>query len=131
MIFLALSYYSLGIMEEIILRNGVKVIVEDKTAVLTADLYMIHLKFTTAVELDETDGELRSFVGGDTATLTRDLKKPAVHERDVDQVKRSMKESFLATNLPYMERPAFTSRFKAKLLKDFQEEEEKKKRYHG
>lgn len=118
-------------MEEIILRNGVKVIVEDKSAVLTADLYMIHLRFTTAVDLDEADGELRSFVGGDTATITREFKKPAVHEREVDEVRRAMKESFLATNLPYMERPAFTGRFKAKLLRNFQEEEEKKKRSHG
>lgn len=119
------------IMEEISLSNGVRVIVEDKTAVLTADLYMIHLEFTTVVDLDDADVELRSFIRGSRATLTRELKKPAVHERDLDAVRGAMKESFLSTNLPYMERPHFAKRFKAKLLKDFLEEEEKKKRSHG
>ena len=118
-------------MEEIMLSNGVKVVVEDKTAVLTADLYMIHLLFTTVVNLDEADRELRSFVRGDQATLTRELKRPAVHQREVDAVKNALKESFLATNLPYMERPTFVGKFKAKMLKDFREEEEKKKRSHG
>jgi hypothetical protein len=118
-------------MEEIILSNGVKLIVEDKTAILTADLYMIHLKFTTAVDLDDDDAELREFVRGDQATLVRELKKPAVHEREVDEVRDAIKESFLATNLPYMERPRFIDKFKAKMLKDFREEQEKKKRSHG
>lgn len=120
-------------MEEITLSNGVRLIVKDKTAVLTGDLYMIHLEFTTVVDLDEADVELRSFIREDRATLTRELKRPAVHDRDLDAVRSAMKESFLSTNLPYMERPNFVRKFKAKLLKDFleKEEKEKKRRSHG
>ncbi len=118
-------------MEEIMLKNGVRMIIEDKTAVLTADLYMVHLVFTTCVDLDEEDAELKAFCRSDQARLTRTLQRPAVHERDLEQVRAGLKESFLATNLPYMERPKFVKRFKAKMLKDFQEAEEKRLRTHG
>lgn len=118
-------------MEEILLKNGVRLTVEDRTGVLTGDLYMVHFIFTTIVDLDEGDAELKAFCGEDEARLVRELKKPAVHERDLEQVRAYMKESFLDTNLPYMEKPKFPSRFKAKMLKDFQEAEEKSNRAHG
>ena len=118
-------------MEEIVLKNGVRMIVEDKTAVLTGDLYMVHLVFTTCVDLVEEDAELKAFCRSDQARLTRTLKRPAVHERDLEEVRAGLKESFLATNLQYMERPKFVKRFKTKMLKDFQEAEEKRLRTHG
>lgn len=118
-------------MEEIVLKNGVRMIIEDKTAVLTGDLYMVHFEFTTCVSLDEDDAELKAFCQSDQARFTRTLQKPAIHERDLERVRNSMRESFLATNLPYMERPKFVKRFKAKMLKDFQEAQEKRNRAHG
>lgn len=118
-------------MEEITLSNGVRMIVEDKTKVLTGDLYMVHIEFTTCADLDEEDVELKRFVNGNQAKLTSIHKRPAVHERDLDAARSTMKESFLATNLPYMEHPQFVSRFKAKMLKDFLEAEEKRIRAHG
>jgi hypothetical protein len=118
-------------MEEIVLKNGVRMIIEDKTAVLTGDLYMVHFDFTTCVDLGEDDAELKAFCQSDQARMTRTLKKPAIHERDLEVVRKTMKESFLATNLPYMEKPKFVRRFKAKMLKDFREAEEKRLRTHG
>lgn len=118
-------------MEEITLNNGVRVQVEDKTAVLAGDLYMVHFEFTMEVDLDGSDVELRRYCRGDLLRSTRVLKKPAVHERDLEEVRTSMKDSFLATNLPYLEHPKFVSRFKEKMLKDFQEEEEKERRANG
>ncbi len=118
-------------MEEIVLKNGVKMVVEDRTAVLTGDLYMVHFEFTTFVDLDDHDTELKEHFPGGQAFMTRELKKPAVHERDLEEVKENVRSSFLTTNLPYMEKPKFPKRFKAKLLKDFKEAEEKKKKSHG
>jgi hypothetical protein len=118
-------------MEEIVLKNGVKMLVDDRTKVLTGDLYMVHFEFTTVVDLEEHDGELKGYFPDGRARMTRELKKPAVHERDLEAVKASMRDSFLATNLPYMEKPRFPKRFKAKLLKDFKDEEDKKKKRHG
>lgn len=118
-------------MEEILLSNGVTVLVEDKTAVLTGDLYMVHFEFTMMVDLDEGDAELRRYCAGDKLKSTSVFKKPAVHERDLQEVRSSMKDSFLATNMPYLEHPEFVSRFKAKMLKDFQDEEEKERRANG
>lgn len=126
--FLPLLVLSLIFMEEIILKNGVTMQVEDKTAVLTGDLYMVHLEFTTMVNLGEGDTELRRYCKGEKLKFTRAFKKPAVHKRDLEEVKSSMKDSFLSTNLPYLEHPEFVSRFKAKMLKDFQDEEEKERR---
>ena len=118
-------------MEEILLSNGVTVLVEDKTAVLTGDLYMVHFEFTMMVDLDEGDVELMRYCAGDKLKSTSVFKKPAVHARDLEEVRSSMKDSFLATNLPYLEHPDFVSRFKAKMLKDFQDEEEKERRANG
>jgi hypothetical protein len=118
-------------MEEILLRNKVTVLVEDKTAVLNGDLYMVHFEFTMMVDLDEGDTELRRYCEGDRLTSTSVFKKPAVHERDLEEVRSAIKESYLSTNLPYLEHPEFVSRFKAKMLKDFQEEEEKERRANG
>jgi len=118
-------------MEEIRLSNGVTVLVEDKTAVLTADLYMVHFEFTMMVDLDENDVDLRRYCKGDKLRSTSVFRKPAVHERDVEAVKAKTRDSYLATNLQYMEHPEFVSRFKAKMLKDFQDEEEKEKRFDG
>ena len=118
-------------MEEILLSNKVTVLVEDKTAVLTGDLYMVHFEFTMMVDLDEEDAELRRYCMGDKLKSTSVFKKPAVHARDLEEVRSSMKDSFLATNLPYLEHPEFVSRFKAKMLKDFQDEEEKERRANG
>jgi hypothetical protein len=118
-------------MEEINFSNGLTVLVEDKTAVLTGDLYMVHFEFTMMVDLDEGDAELRRYCTGDKLKSTSVFKKPAVHARDLEEVRSSMKDSFLATNLPYLEHPEFVSRFKAKMLKDFQDEEEKERRANG
>jgi hypothetical protein len=118
-------------MEEILLNNGVRMTVDDRTAVLTGDLYMVHLVFTTEVCLGDGDGELKEFCGEDKAKLVRELKRPAVHEKDLEQERARLRESFLATNLPYMGKPRFPARFKAKILRDFREAEEKRKREHG
>jgi hypothetical protein len=118
-------------MEEILLKNGVRMIVEDRTALLTGDLYMVHFIFITVVGLGEKDAELKSFCNSEEARLVRELKRPAVHERDLAEVKTGLKDSFLATNLPYMEKPKFPGRFKAKMLRDFLEAEEKSTRAHG
>lgn len=131
MIFPSSCEYLYFIMEEIILKNRVRMVVEDKTCVLTGDLYMVHFEFTMYVDLDDEDAELMRFCSGTRAKLARVLKKPAIHQRDVDKVKADMKASFLASNLPYMDNPKFAARFKAKLLRDFREAEEKKKRAHG
>ncbi|MBN2298841.1 MAG: hypothetical protein JXM72_09610 [Deltaproteobacteria bacterium] len=113
------------------MNNGVTVLVDDKTAVLTGDLYMVRFEFTMMVDLDENDVELRQYCKGDKLKSTSVFKKPAVHERDVDTEKARMRDSYLDTNLQYMEHPEFVSRFKAKMLKDFQDEEEKERRSNG
>lgn len=118
-------------MEEILLSNKVTVLVEDKTAVLTGDLYMMHFEFTMMVDLDEGDVELRRYCNSDKLKSTSVFKKPAVHKKNLEEVRSSMKDSFLSTNLPYLEHPKFVSRFKAKMLKDFQDEEEKERRANG
>jgi len=115
-------------MEEINLNNGVIIVVNDRTVPLAGDLYMVHLEIMAKVILDAGDSQLRRYCAGDELCMIRDLKKPAVLERDLDAVRSSMKDSFLATNLPYMDRPWFVNRFKAKMLNDFKEQEEKENR---
>jgi hypothetical protein len=118
-------------MERIILNNGIVVEVEDKTVILSGDLYMVHLEFTTMVDLDEEDGELKEFCGGERLSKTTVFKKAAVHERDLEEAKRSLKESYLESTTRYLEHPKFIERFKQKSLKEYQEQKEKARRRIG
>lgn len=112
-------------MEHIELTNGVLIEVDDKSAILSGDLYMVHLGITFSISLDEEDEELRKYCPGGRLGITRVLNKPGVHRQDLDVVKRDMKESFLRTNMPYMQHPRFVGRFKHTSLARFREEEEK------
>lgn len=111
-------------MEELRLKNGIIVHVEDKTVPLTGDLYMVRIAITFRAQLDEADTELRSFCG-DAIVKTRILERPAVQQNRLDEVKRSIKESYLNTTLRYLEHPRFVSRLKEKTLQEYHEKLEK------
>lgn len=110
------------------LKNGIVVEVEDKSAVLSGDLYMVHLEFTISITLGEEDAELRRYCNGKRLCKTKVFKRAAVHERDLDQVRKSLKESYFTTTTRYLEHPRFIERFKQKSLEDYKEEEEKRLR---
>jgi hypothetical protein len=105
--------------------NGVVVEVFDRTSVLSGDLYMVNLEFATVVELGAQDAELRHYCPSGKLKMTRVIKKSAVHERDLQEVRSGLKESFLSTNRPYMENPKFISRFKHTCLAAYREQEER------
>ena len=112
-------------MEKLILKNGVAVEVEDKTCVLSQNLYMIHLEFTTVVKLGGEESELRRYCGSEYLRKTRVFRRAAVHERDLQELINSMKESYLQTTKRYMEHPKFINRFKQMCIEEFREQEEK------
>ncbi len=118
----------MDIMERTNLKNGVRVEVEDKSAVLSGDLHMVHLEFTISVVLDEKDEELRKYCKGDRLSRTQAFKKAAIHEPELEEVKASIKASYFRSTTRYLEHPRFVERFKQKSLEDFREEEEKKLR---
>jgi hypothetical protein len=112
-------------METTELSNGVVIEVFDKSTVLSGDLYMVHLEFITVVALGEQDVELLHYCPSGKLKMTRVIKKSAVHKRDLQGVRSSLKESFLSTNRPYMEHPKFISRFKHTCLATYRDQEEK------
>jgi hypothetical protein len=112
-------------METIELSNGVVLEIVDKSSVLSGDLHMVHLEVTTVVALDKKDTELLHYCPSGRLRMTRVLKKSAVHGRDLQEVRTSLKESFLNTNRPYMVHPKFISRFKHTCLITYREQEEK------
>jgi hypothetical protein len=113
-------------MESTTLKNGIMVDVEDKTTVLSGDLHMVHLEFTISIALGEGDEELRRYCNGNRLSRTQIFKRAAVHERELEEVRRSIKESYFRSTTRYLEHPRFIERFKQKSLEDFKEEEEKK-----
>jgi hypothetical protein len=112
-------------METFRFSNGVTVEISDKTSILSGDLYMIHLEFITVVELGGQDADLLHYCPSGRLKMTRVINKSAVHERDLQEVRTSLKESFLNTNRPYMEHPKFISRFKSTCLAAYRDQEEK------
>lgn len=112
-------------METIELSNGVILEILDKTSVLSGDLYMVNLEITTVVALEPDDTELLHYCPSGTLRMTRVLKKSAVHGRDLQEVRSSLKESFLNTNIPYMHNPKFLGRFKHTCLATYREQEAK------
>jgi hypothetical protein len=112
-------------METIELSNGVVLEIIDKTSLLSGDLYMVHLEITTVVALQPDDTELLQYCPSGRLRMTRVLKKSAVHEKDLQEVRASLKESFLNTNIPYMVHTKFIGRFKNTCLNAYREQEEK------
>lgn len=102
-------------------------VVEDKTKNLSRDLYMVRLEFSIILLLDDEDQELFSYCG-DYIRRTRVFEKPAVCERDLEQTKKTMEQSFFETNIPYLNHPEFADRLKKRTLLEMREEDERKKR---
>jgi len=106
------------------LDNGVILKIEDKTVPLSGDLYMIRIVFTLLLPLDGNETELMSYCG-DCITRKRTFEKSAVHTHELDKVKDAIKDSFLSTNLPYMNTDRFVTRLKERTLKEMKEKKEK------
>ncbi|MEN6473411.1 MAG: hypothetical protein ABFD81_05295 [Syntrophaceae bacterium] len=111
-------------MQEIQLKNGIVVTIEDKTVPLTGGLYMVRLEIRYSLALEDTDTELRACCG-DRIVKTRLIERPAVHMRHLNEVTRSMQASYLESTLRYMERPKFAARLKEKTLQEYHEKLEK------
>ncbi|MBN1635910.1 MAG: hypothetical protein JW920_05320 [Deltaproteobacteria bacterium] len=114
-------------MEEHEFAGGVRVIVEDKTKNLSGDLYMVRLEFSIILLLDDEDHELLTYCG-DHIRRTRVFEKPAVCERDLEQTKKGMKQSFFETINPYFNHPEFARRLKNRTRLEMHEEDERRKR---
>lgn len=115
-------------MKRVALNNGVLIEVEDLTKHLSGELYMVHIAITYSVELGEEDGDLRRYCPSGRLAVTRYIHRPGVPKKDLERVKAQLTESFLNTNIPYMEHPHFVKRFKETSLERFRKEEEKARR---
>ena len=104
-------------MDEIRLKNGIIITIEDNTMLLSGSLYIVRMVFKTCVSLGDQDSDLKS-ICGDTIVIEKLFEKSAVHKDDLNKVKGTLKESFLSTTVPYMSTEKFISRLKAKTLKE-------------
>jgi hypothetical protein len=114
-------------MEEHILKNGIILTIEDQSKILSGDLWLIRLKVTTTCFLENADDELRRFCG-DRIVKTKLIERPAVHASRLDDVRKSLKESYLNSTLGYMQTPKFLKRLKEKELADQIEKLKKERR---
>lgn len=111
-------------MDETRLDNGSILRIEDETVPLSGDLHMIRIIFTLLLPLDGNEAELRSYCG-DCITRKRTFEKSAVHAHELDKIKDAIKNSFLSTNLPYMNTDKFVTRLKERTLREMKEEKKK------
>lgn len=111
-------------MEEMQLKNGIRLCIEDKTVPLTGGLYMVRIEIRYSLALEDSDTELRAYCG-DSIVKTRLIERPAVHMRHLAEVKRTLQGSYLESTLHYMQRPSFASKLKRKTLKEYHEKLEK------
>jgi hypothetical protein len=105
------------LLDEMRLENGIVVKIEDKTRLLSGNLYIVRMVLKVCVALGGKDAELKS-VCGDTIVIEKLFEKSAVHKDDLDKVKNTFKDSFLATTVSYMKTEKFISRLKAKTLSE-------------
>ena len=111
-------------MKEMHLKNGIRLTIEDKTVPLTGDLFMVRLEVNYSLALDTSDTELREYCG-DRIVKTRLIERPAVHLSRLDEVKRTLRDSYLESTLHYIERPSFATKLKRKTLEEYHEKLEK------
>lgn len=111
-------------MEEMQLKNGIRLCIEDKTVPLTGGLYMVRIEIRYSLALEDSDTELRAYCG-DSIVKTRLIERPAVHMRHLAEVKRTLQDSYLESTLHYMQRPSFATKLKRKTLEEYHEKLEK------
>jgi hypothetical protein len=114
-------------MEEHILKNGLVLTIKDKSQILSGDLWFVRLEVTTTCYLENADEELRRLFG-EKIIRTKLIERPAVHQGRLDEVKKSLVESYLGSTLQYMQTPKFLKRFKEKELRDKLEQIKKERR---
>jgi len=111
-------------MEEMHLKNGIRLTIEDKTEPLTGGLYMVRIEIRYSLALEDSDTELRAYCG-DSIVKTRLIERPAVHMRHLAEVKRTLQDSYLNSTLHYMQRPSFATKLKRKTLEEYHKKLEK------
>jgi hypothetical protein len=114
-------------MEEHILKNGLIITIKDKSQILSGDLWLVRLEVTTTCYLENADEELRRLFG-EKIIRTKLIERPAVHQKRLDEVKKSLAESHLSSTLHYMQTPKYLKRFKETELRDKLEKIEKERR---
>lgn len=112
---------------ERILNNGLVLSIKDRSKILSGDLWFIRLEITTTCYLENADEDLRRYFG-EKIVRTKLIERPAVHESVVEDVKKSLLDSFLSSTIHYMQTPKFLKRFKEKELRDHLEKLEKERR---
>ena len=78
--------------KEHILKNGLIVMIKDKSVILSGDLWFVRLEITTTCYLENADEELHRLFG-EKIVKTRLIERPAVHQNRLDEVKESLSES--------------------------------------
>jgi hypothetical protein len=117
-------YNAMSAMEELYLKNGIIIKIEDKTVTLSGDLYLKQLEITYAAPLGKEGVELLSYCGEHIVQLRR-IERPAVHLSRIEEIKHTLKKSSLRTTIPYMEHAKFLPRLKESTLQAYRERQEK------
>jgi len=113
--------------EEHILKNGLILAIKDKSQILSGDLWFVRLEVTITCYLENSDEELRRFFG-EKIVKTKLIERPAVPQGRLNEVRKSLAESYLGSTVHYMQTPKFLKRFKEKELRDKLEKIEKERR---
>lgn len=116
--------------EEIHLENGIILKIEDKIKPLSGDLHMLKMTFSIVLPLDEGDVEMRPCIG-DTIVRSRTFEKSGVAKTDIEKVKRTFRESFISTTMPYISSDKFVKRLKQRTLEEMKERQAKEKMRHA
>jgi len=116
--------------EEIHLKNGIILAIDDNTMPLSGGLHMVKLTFSIKLQLDKGDTELRSYCG-DYIVRSRVFDKSGVRTEELDAVRKRLKESFISTSMPYLDMDKFLTGFKDAMLREMRDKALKERLRNG
>ncbi len=120
-----------GILWKIPLKNGLVLEYIDKSRKVTEDRYYLEVVFRIEFRLDrieaclpnvdqKTLSEMKSVIGK-TVVFEKSLSKNFVDEKNMDQIKTEMVESYISSALEYLSQQTFPERFLRKTHREILE----------
>lgn len=106
---------SADIYRQIILKNGIEIIVRDFTRNYFGDYHLVRLEITCRANAGEGScvGDAVSSPGVQEAVFRKVVEKMGVPSSDVEAAKESLVQNFIAHSLTYLSAPDFPAKLAA------------------
>jgi hypothetical protein len=104
--------HSSGIYRQMVLDNGLEIVITDQSRVYFGDYHLVRLEI-----ICRAGGDAAAAIAGPGAELRRVVERMGVPSAAVEAARESLVNDFLSTSLTYMSAPDFPAKLASTTLK--------------